>query len=103
MKNITREVKIYDYTIANIDLENGTAVNRRTISGPDPLGQRELARVCKDNDNAVVIHSGTHMEKFSMPLSLFTDICRAYAGDVGHMEIIFSPYRSTNPTDNQTD
>lgn len=79
MKCITREVKMYRYIFANIDLETGTAYNLKEFFKPSPMGQREIRRYCEDNNQAVLIRKEEIPTKYSLPLDRFVVACSEYA------------------------
>lgn len=82
MKTITREVMMYRYVFANIDLATGTAHNMVDINKPEPMGHRAIKAYCEAHDNAVLIHKDQGSVKYSMPLSLFVQTCEEYAKQV---------------------
>lgn len=79
MKFISREVKMYKYVFANIDLETGTAVNMQEIFTASPMGQRALKSFCEEHNNAVLIHKDTTTVRYAMPLDLFVKACEEYS------------------------
>lgn len=79
MKCITREVTMYNYTFANIDVTTGQAHNISTVSRPTPFGARELAQFCKSHGDCVKIRQEEVTEKFSLPITEFVNACRIYA------------------------
>lgn len=82
MKCITREVKMYNYIFANIDLETGSAYNLKEFTLPQPMGQREIRKYCEENNQAVLIKKSTEPRKFALPLADFVQYCEEYAEKV---------------------
>lgn len=81
MKCITREVKMYKYIFANIDLKTGSAYNMQEKYSSNPMGQRAIKAFCESN-NAVMIHKEDIPVKYSLPLELFVKACEEYAVEV---------------------
>lgn len=79
MKTITREIIVYAYTFAHIDLETKTWVNPFTVEKLEPMGMREIQRTCVENDNAVLITSDKRAEKYSLPVEKFVEACKEHA------------------------
>lgn len=82
MKCITREVKMYKYIFANIDLKTGSAYNMQEKYSPNPMGQRAVKAFCENNNNAIMIHKEDIPVKYSLPLELFVKACEDYAVEV---------------------
>lgn len=79
MKIITREVTMYSYTFANIDLVSGKALNIETVTSPDPLTKKDISAQCASRGGALCIASEVTKEKYSLPLSDFVAACMEYA------------------------
>lgn len=79
MKNITRTCTIYYVTIANIDVATAKAVNVQTFYFNDKPTRTQINKLCKDNNNAVVINREEKEIKCSIPVSYFIEACKAYA------------------------
>lgn len=79
MKWITREVKMFKYVFANIDLETGRAFNMREKYLPQPMGQRAIKAECESNNNSVMIHKEEFTVRYALPLEYFVKACEEYA------------------------
>ena len=86
MKLITREVKMYKYTFANIDIQTGNATNMQEVTIPEPMGMRDQRKYSAEHDNAILIHTEEFSRKFAMPLSEFIKCCEWYAEKVAEGE-----------------
>lgn len=81
MKCITREMKMYKYIFANIDLASGTVHNTREFHVPVPMSRKAIKERC-EADNSVMIHKEEFVVRYSLPLSKFVEACEAYAAEV---------------------
>ena len=79
MNTITRVIKMYTYRFANIDIISGKAENITTITRATPMGSREIAKYCKDHNDAVKIQTAEELVKYSLPVEMFVNACQQYA------------------------
>lgn len=79
MKFITREVTIYTYYFANVDIATGNATNLVSVSLTDKMTSREIKKKCVALNGAVHLRTTEHNEKYSLPLQDFVRACAEYA------------------------
>lgn len=79
MKFITREVTIYTYRFANVDIATGNATNIVSVSVYDKLSLRQIKKKCEELNGAIHISTEEHNEKYSLPVQEFVRACAEYA------------------------
>lgn len=79
MKFITREVTIYTYYFANVDIATGNATNLVSMSLTDKMSSREIKKKCVELNGAVHLRTTEHNEKYSLPVQEFVRACVEYA------------------------
>lgn len=79
MKFITREVTIYTYYFANVDIATGNATNLVSVSLTDKMSSREIKKKCVELNGAVHLRTTEHNEKYSLPVQEFVSACAEYA------------------------
>lgn len=82
MKTITREVKLYSYTFANIDVTTGQTSNMHTIERPYPMTQKAIREYCANHDGSIMVKTDEVTRKYSMPVDDFIKACEEYAARV---------------------
>lgn len=86
MKLISREITLYSYTFANIDVSSGMAINMFTIEQASPLTNAEHRKISGVNNGAVVINKSSEKKRFAMPVDDFISACREYAKTLNNKE-----------------
>ena len=79
MKFITREVTIYTYYFANVDIATGNTTNLVSMSLTDKMSSREIKKKCVELNGAVYLRTTEHNEKYSIPIQEFVRACAEYA------------------------
>lgn len=79
MKFITREVTIYTYYFANVDIATGKATNLVSVSLTDKMSSREIKKRCVELNGAVHLRTTEHNEQYSLPVQEFVRACAEYA------------------------
>lgn len=79
MKFITREVTIYTYYFANVDIATGNTTNLVSMSLTDKMSSREIKKKCVELNGAVHLRTTEHNEKYSIPIQEFVRACAEYA------------------------
>lgn len=79
MKFITREVTIYTYHFANVDIATGNATNIVSVSVSDKLSLRQIKKKCEELNGAIHIRTDECNQKCSLPVQEFVRACAEYA------------------------
>lgn len=82
MKTITREIKIYRYVFANVDIATGTIADKHTVENPVPLTRKQKKQYSEQWNNAVMVHTEEVPTRYSLPLTDFIKACEDYAAKV---------------------
>ena len=99
MKFITREVTIYTYHFANVDIVTGNATNIVSVSVSDKLSLRQIKKRCEELNGAICIRTDEHNEKYSLPLQEFVRACAEYAERIAASHEPGDGYESDNETE----
>ena len=86
MKFITREIKMYCYTFAKVNVATGTVEESFTIRQPDKLTREQKKAIAEEHDWAVLVQTTRESEKYSMPVSEYITACKEYAERVARGE-----------------
>lgn len=79
MKLITREVRVYKHTFANVDVSNGVLKNKITITQPEKLTRAEKKAISEANNGAIMVNVEQETVRYSLPLTEFIAACEDYA------------------------
>lgn len=79
MKLITREVRVYKYTFANVDVGSGVLMNKITITRPEKITRAEKKQISEQNNGAIMVHIDQDSVRYSLPVTEFIAACENYA------------------------
>lgn len=82
MKVITRDVKVYTYTFAMVDVATGNATEMKKVITAEPLTRSGMKEFIEKNPGFICIHKDEKNVKYSLPLTNFVAACEAYANSI---------------------
>lgn len=85
MKVISRNVTVYAYKFANVDLDTGNIANvmvRRTVV---PMSLREIQRYGTEH-NVFHVRTDKEVVRYVLPLERFVEAATAYAAENGEID-----------------
>lgn len=79
MNTVTRTVKMYVYTFANLDIKTGETKDVHTFESTEAWTKAQFAETSKSLNGAILVDVKTTSRLYSLPMSEFVAACKNYA------------------------